>query len=82
MPFCIPQLLALIETSPSVKHIQAIVESTKGSFSYKTAQERAALQSGATVEEAKSQSMIGRIEPGTLNFIEYYIGIRLEDDCK
>ncbi len=82
MAFTIPQLLGLIEANPNIKHLQTIVKPVEGSYSYKTAQERAALQNGATVEKARSQSMIGGLEPGTLNIIEHYIGIRLEDECK
>ncbi|CAO3640783.1 unnamed protein product [Mucor hiemalis] len=40
-----------------------------------------ALQNGASPEEAKTQSMVGGLNPGTLNIIYSFVGIKLEDGC-
>lgn len=82
MTYAIPHLLSLIESNPNIKHLQAIVKPHVLTYNYKTTQERMALQNGASPEEAKTQSMVGGLNPGTLNIIYSFVGIKLEDGCK
>lgn len=82
MTYAVPQLLSLIESNSNIKHLQAMVKPFVLTYNYKTTQERMALQNGMSPEEAKTQSMVGAINPGILNIIYSFVGIKLEDGCK
>ena len=82
MLFAIPQLLKLIETTPEIRNLQLISKPLVNTHSYKSAAERMALELGATAEEANTQSMMGSLEPGNINIIQYFIGIQVEEGCK
>lgn len=81
MTYAVPQLLSLIESNSNIKHLQAMVKPFVLTYNYKTTQERMALQNGMSPEEAKTQSMVGAINPGILNIIYSFVGIKLEDGC-
>lgn len=82
MQFVIPQLLTLIETSPKIKIIQAMVHPLIVINHYRTEQERLALQNGVPPQVAKDIGIIGDLNPGTINIIYHFIGIQLKEPRK
>lgn len=82
MQYSLPQFLSFIETCPRMKQIQGMVEPTIISSQYRTTQEYLALQNGASLSEAKEIGSMGDLNPGAINIIYQFIGVRLIESGK
>ncbi|KAI9485492.1 MAG: Poly(A) polymerase central domain-containing protein [Benjaminiella poitrasii] len=74
--------VSMIEDYKEIKLIQPIIKPKIIVKNYRTIQERKALQSGMSVEDAKVLDQTGTLSPGTIYLSYYLIGVQLEDSCK
>lgn len=82
MPNIIPQFLQMLEKSPDLKCIQPVTKPKLAFHSYRTNEERKALESGMSVAEAKQLDLNGQLNPGMVYLSFFFIGIQTESSCK
>ncbi|KAK4515446.1 uncharacterized protein ATC70_010392 [Mucor velutinosus] len=78
MPNVIPQFLQMLEKSPDLKCIQPVTKPKTSFHSYRTNEERKALEMGMSVAEAKQLDLNGQLNPGTVYLSFFFIGIQAE----
>jgi hypothetical protein len=78
----IPQLVSMIESCPELKYVQPVSKPIKVSKSYRSVEEKKALQSGVSPADAQAMDHTASLQPGTIHISYHIIGLGVKDSCK